>query len=100
MDMTDKIIATIIGAIAVWLIKSFFSHHIKKQRFRTGLIADINSHIQGAKEQIEAVKVLVEETAKIGECLPFPIAYNSKTWTLKHGHPLIKNRENGDIHHY
>ena len=83
--MTDKIFAAIIGAVVVWLIKSFFSHQVKKVRFRVGLIADINLHIQGAKGQIVAVKDLVEETAKVGESLPFPIAYNIDSYSFFSG---------------
>ncbi len=74
--MAEKLLLTIIGAIIVWAIKETSNHFLRRSRLKAGLVSDIQLHIAGAKEQKGAVKMLVEETAQVGETLPFPISYN------------------------
>ena len=74
--MAEKLLLTIIGAILIWAIKEISNHFIRRSRLKAGLVSDIKLHIAGAKEQKGAVKILVEETAQVGEKLPFPISYN------------------------
>jgi len=74
--MTDKLLITIIGALVIWAVKEFVMHLIRSSRLEAGLLADIKMHIDGAKGQKGAVKTLVENTAKQGKKLPFPISYN------------------------
>jgi hypothetical protein len=75
MTDIDRFLLTIIGALIIWAVQQIISHNIRKSRFRGGLLADINLHIDGAKEQREGVKTLVEDTAQEGQKLPFPISY-------------------------
>ena len=74
--MTDKLLITIISGIVIWGIKEIVVHLIRGARLKAGLVADIKTHIAGSNEQKDAVKILVNETAKEGKELPFPISYN------------------------
>jgi len=74
--MTDKLLITIISGIVIWGIKEVVVHLIRGARLKAGLVADIKTHIAGSNEQKDAVKVLVNKTAKEGKELPFPISYN------------------------
>ena len=74
--MTDKLLIAIISGIIIWAIKELIVYLIRRARLRAGLISDIIIHVAGASEQKGAVNVLVNETAKEGEPLPFPVSYN------------------------
>ena len=74
--MTEMLLLTIIGALIIWAIKGIVSHEIRRSRLKAGLLADINMHIEGAKEQRGAVKILIEDTAQVGQKLPFPLSYD------------------------
>lgn len=74
--MAEKLLLTIIGALVIWAIKGIVIHNVRSSRLKAGLLADIKMHVEGAKEQRGAVKILVEATAQVGQKLPFPISYN------------------------
>ena len=74
--MTVEVLLTIAGALIIWAIKGIVTHRIRGSRLKAGLVADIKMHIEGAKEQRGAVKILIEDTAQVGQKLPFPISYN------------------------
>jgi hypothetical protein len=82
MSLTDSLLVTIIGAIAVWLITTVISHVLKKNRLRAALLADVTINITGVKEQRLAVSKLVEDHAIEGQKLPFPISYKVGEYLL------------------
>ena len=73
--MTEKLLIALIAGLLLWVVKATVSHWIKRTRFRAALLVDIKSHLEGAKEQKGATKVLVEETIEVGKKVPFPISY-------------------------
>lgn len=75
MSMTDSLLATIIGTLAVWLITTSILHQVKKAKLRAALLTDIKINIDGVREQRVAVAKLVENHAVEGNKLPFPISY-------------------------
>jgi len=75
MTLTDRLLATIIGGLLVWLITIVISHFVKRGRLRAALLADIAIHVAGAKEQCAAVAKLVEDHVVEGNRFPYPISY-------------------------
>jgi hypothetical protein len=82
MSVTDSLLATILGALVVWLITTLVSHFVKKTRLRAALLADITINIAGAKEQRAAAAKLIENHVVEGHKLPFPIFYTVGEYLL------------------
>lgn len=82
MTLTERILATILGGITLWLITKIASYFVKRSRIQAALLADINIHIAGAIEQRDAVAKLIEVHVVEGQKLPFPIPYNVGEYLL------------------
>jgi len=82
MSLTDSLLATIVGAIVVWLITTTASHFLKKSKLRAALLADVTINIGGVKAQRLAVAKLVEDHAIEGQKLKFPISYKVGEYLL------------------
>jgi hypothetical protein len=55
MTTTDTLIASVLGALIVWIVSGIVSHFIRRARLRTALLANIAVNIAGEKEQRAAV---------------------------------------------
>ena len=82
MTLTDRILATILGGLALWLITKVVSYFVKRSRIQAALLADIAIHIAGAMKQRDAVAKLIENHVSEGQKLPFPISYDVGEYLL------------------
>lgn len=82
MSLADSLLASILGALVVWLTTNIATHFVKKSRLRAALLTDISLNVAGAKEQRAAVVKLLSGHAIEGQKLPFPIYYNVGEYLL------------------
>ena len=75
MSLTDRLLVSILAALAVWLIRVMITYFSQKSRLRAALLSDVLIHIAGMKEQQLAVAKLIEDHAVVGQKIPFPISY-------------------------
>jgi len=80
--MTEKILIALLAGLTIWAVTNVIMFLLKRDRFREAILVDIQGHIDGANEQARAAKVLIEETIRVGEKIPFPISYDTDNYSF------------------
>ena len=82
MTKTESFLGTLISGLVLWAITKVIAYFVKARRIRAALLEDVQINVAGAKEQLGAVKKLVEDKVVEGQKLPFPIPYNIGEYLL------------------
>ncbi|MBZ0091580.1 MAG: hypothetical protein K8F27_05090 [Sulfuricellaceae bacterium] len=82
MTQTESLIGTLVSGLVLWAITKAIAYFVKASRIRAALLEDVQINVVGAKEQLDAVKKLVEDNVIEGQKLPFPIPYSIGEYLL------------------
>jgi hypothetical protein len=83
MNLTDRILATILGTLVVWAITKVVTFFVERSRIKSAILTDLLLHQRGIKMQDQAIKAMFDNgLLKVGTTIPFPIRYASEEWIL------------------